>query len=435
MAILRRVSYQSRAPVALIRFYVRGGARVAQRNALFAIGAIIIAVGSAPTPPEQMLRELALSLGARGIASGAALVVTALAAGLAAAAVPTLLLGLGGWMRSVALDGSQHRRAITLALLAPMMPLLAIALAIALCAAVVYHVPLAPAKLAGMPLAALGAAAAAVPSTRGIAARPLAMTGALAASLGRWDALVLALVLLAVADVIAGPIALPPRTSARRPVSSRARRGVTARRIALGVAWRAIGWRSIAALVPGLLLIGWAHLYRVNNELSRTESAGALRLCALIGIVLIAAAAGDLLLIRRPAWPWARSLPWSSRRRVTDDALAIGALALPIVALVAREDWRTALVVAATLPLLSALAAGAARRGRGRMSRGGGEMLALGALVAATVSAWPALALACLAVAPLAVLGAARSERRAVVTAWDELHHAALGDSLAGSAR
>jgi hypothetical protein len=113
----------------------------------------------------------------------------------------------------------------------------------------------------------------------------------------------------------------------------------------------------------------------------------------------------------------------------------MAACTLPIVLLVAREDWRTAIVVVATIALVASVAAGAARRARGRQTRAGGEILVIGGIVAGLVTVWPLVALACLALAPAAIALAARSDRRLVVTAWDELHHVAEGDTLAGSAR
>jgi hypothetical protein len=422
---------------ALVRFYVRGSARTAQRNALLAISVVIIVVGSLPTLPLTMIREIALSLGARGVSPSALLVMTLLCAGLASAAAPTLTLGLGGWMRSLPLSGTQHRRAITLALLAPLWPMLAMeAIAIAL-VPIAYGLPVAPAKLAAIPLAAIAAAASGVPSQRGLLARSIAISAAMVATYGRWSTWLAAVVLLAIADAIAGPIALGPRPSVRR--TGRAA-GIgdssgIARRVWVRLAWRAIGWRAAPPIVAGVLLVGWAHFYRVNNGLSVATGRTSMLLCSCFAVVIMFAILADLLVVRRPQWPWARSLAWGSRRRIVDDAIAIAAFALPIVVATAREDWLSALVLLASLPLLAVISAGAIRRARGRVSRAGAEVLVTCGVAAALVSVWPILVFGCLAVVPFAVERAARADRRLIVTGWSELHHSAGGDSLIGGAR
>src|SRR5205807_2402913 len=162
-----------------------------------------------------------------------------MSAGLAARAVPTLTLGLGGWLRSLAISGVQHRRAVTVGLLAPLLPVLAIQVFALVLVLIAYHVPVALAKVAGIPVAAL-----------------------LAAALGRWDALFGAIVFGAVGEWIAGSVVLPPRWARRASNEVESRE---ARRLTLRLIWRAIGWRGVTAIFPGAMLVGWAHLHRVNN--------------------------------------------------------------------------------------------------------------------------------------------------------------------------
>jgi hypothetical protein len=189
------------------------------------------------------------------------------------------------------------------------------------------------------------------------------------------------------------------------------------------------------AILPSLLFVAFAHLYRVNNALDRAGAASALVTASLLGITLTIAIASDLLLVRRPPWPWARSLPTSSLARVLDDAVAIGATALLALFLVAREDWRTSLVVLAATALIVAHASGAVRRGRGRTSRASGEIALVGVLVTTVNALRPWMSLVALALVPVALLAAARADRRGAVTRWEEAHHGAAGDPLVASAR
>jgi len=96
--------------------------------------------------------------------------------------------------------------------------------------------------------------------------------------------------------------------------------------------------------------------------------------------------------VRRPAWPWSRSLPWSSARRVGADALILGAHALPLV-LLAAWIHPTALVALAILPFLAVRAAGAMRRAPERRTGAAGEIVMEGALLAALVALLPWTAL------------------------------------------
>jgi hypothetical protein len=84
----------------LVLFHLAGGARVASRNAIATIGAIIIVLGSAPDP-WLWLRFLALGVAGTGFGSGPLIGLTAIAFALARDAVPRLTLGLGGWTRSL----------------------------------------------------------------------------------------------------------------------------------------------------------------------------------------------------------------------------------------------------------------------------------------------------------------------------------------------
>src|SRR5689334_9674133 len=102
----------SRPLPALVRFHIEGGARVASRNAIATIGAIIIVLGSAPDP-WFWLRFLALGVAGKGHGSGPLVGLTLIALAIARDAVPRLTLGLGGWTRSLGVNGAQHRRGVT----------------------------------------------------------------------------------------------------------------------------------------------------------------------------------------------------------------------------------------------------------------------------------------------------------------------------------
>ncbi|HUQ80654.1 MAG TPA: hypothetical protein VM076_05945 [Gemmatimonadaceae bacterium] len=413
---------------ALIAFQVAGGARVASRNAIATIGAIIIFLGSAPDP-WLWLRFLALGTAGAGRDSGPLIGLTLIAFALARDAVPRLTLGLGGWTRSLQVDAVQHRRGVTYGLPIIQLPLVLAVVIAAIVTPLAYHVPLSWSKLLGAPLALVAAGAAAVPARRQWLATPLFGVAAIAASLGRFEFLGLAVVAFALGELTAGGLRFG---SHRRAVAAPALPG-TLRMFRF--TWRALGWRLLAPLPMPTLALAAAWFYSRNNELNAVDTGFVARLWAVIAIALYVGAVGDTIVSRRPSWPWIRSLPWSSADRAFDDAVAIGAPAVVIALATGIVDARTVLVALAVIPPLSALAAWLLHGARRRLTRVSGAMILVGAALGTVAAFWPWATLAALAATPLLLRGAARRDRREIVTGWKELHHDAAGDSLAWSAR
>jgi len=412
----------------LVLFHLAGGARVASRNAIATIGVIIIVLGSAPDP-WLWLRFLALGVAGTGFGSGPLIGLTAIACALARDAVPRLTLGLGGWTRSLPATGEQHRRGVIFGLPIIQLPLgVAVVLAATLTAAA-YHVPLSWAKLIGAPVALVVAGATAVPARRGILSQPLCGVSALLASLGRWDALAASLGLFVVADLAAGTLRFPPhRIAVPAPATPGALR-------MFRFTWRALSWRLLAPAPIAALALAAAWFYSRNNELSAADTGFVARLWSIIALALYIGAVADTVVSRRPSWPWIRSLPWSSRDRALDDAIAIGAPAVVVALATAVVDVRTVVTALAAIPPLAMLASWLLHGARRRLTRVSGPLIVVGALLgtAGAFSMWTIVA--GLLATPLLLRAAARRGRREIVTGWKELHHDAAGDSLAWSAR
>lgn len=413
---------------ALLRFHLSGGARVAARNAIATIGLIIIVLGSAPDP-WAWLRFLAVGVAAAGVGSGPLLGLTLIAFALARDAVPRLTLGLGGWTRSLPVTGVQHRRAVAYALPIIQLPLAAAVVLAAILTAAAYHLPLSVPKLIGAPVALVAAGAAAVPARRAFLSTPGFLAAALAASLGHRTALGTAIVMFAVADLAAGPLRFAVRRSA---VASPA---IPKTLPMFRFTWRAIGWRLLAPLPVPALAMAAAWFYTRNNELVGPDVGFVARLWSVIAIALYVGALADIVVTRRPAWPWMRSLPWSSTARAADDALAIGMPATVVALTSGIVDPRTVVVSLAMLPPIAALAVLLSHGARRRLTRVSGALILIGIGLAIGVAFYPLLSVPALAITPLLIRAAARRDRRQVVTGWHELHHDASGDSLAWSAR
>ncbi len=413
---------------AVLRFHLSGGARVAARNAIATIGLIIIVLGSAPNP-WAWLRFLSLGVAANGVGSGPLIGLTLIAFGLARDAVQRLTLGLGGWTRSLPVTGVQHRRGVTYALPIIQLPLAAAVVVAATLTAAAYHVPLSAPKLIGVPVALVAAGAAVVPARRAFLSAPGFLASALAAALGHWATLGIAIALFIAADLAAGPL----RFAARRPaVASPAMPGTLPM---FRFTWRAVGWRLLAPLPAPALALAAAWFYTRNNELVGPEVGFVARLWSVIALALYVGALADIIVTRRPAWPWIRSLPWSSTARAADDALAIGIPGVVVALASGLVDARTVIVSLAMLPPIAALAVLLSHGARRRLTRVSGALIAIGIGLGIAVAFYPLLSVPTLAMTPLLVRAAARRDRRQIVTGWHELHHDATGDSLAWSAR
>jgi hypothetical protein len=352
--------------------------------------------------------------------------VAAIALTLAGWAAPRVTAGLCGWPRHLPVAQETHRRAALVALATAQAPLLTALLLLAPLAA---REPggLAPARLAALPLVALGAAVASWPGVRPWRHRPVAVLALLVPAQPSLPRLVVALVLVVAAERLAGPLAPGP--------GPRRRSHSPAVPTPLLIAARALGPRSLLTPVLALLPVGAMTLLRVNNDLAPGVAAGAARLGGGLGVVFLVASLVQRLAERRPVWPWARSLPVGSWRRVAEDAvlLAVPGL-LPIVA-TALLDLAAALVVAACLPTLALRAAGALH-GDGRARTGEASVfLGEGALLASWVAVLPWLGAVALLAAPLAFRAAAARDRRQKASRWEELHHRVVGDPLSWGAR
>ena len=412
----------------LFRFHLAGGGRVASRNAIATISAIIIVLGSAPDP-LVWLRFLALGVAGAGHTSAPLVGLTLIALALAFEAAPRLTLGLGGWTRSLPATATQHRRGVTYGL-----PIIQVPLAVAVVLAVglttlVWHAPLSWPKLLGAPVALVAAGAAAVPARRWFVAIPAFTASALLAAGGRWTTLAASVALYAGADLLAGGLRFPAR---RTTIAAPAGPGALPM---FRFTWRAIGWRLLAPLPMPVLALAAAWFYSRNNELGAADTAFVARLWSIIAVALYIGAVSDIVVSRRPSWPWIRSLPWSSAARALDDTIAVAVPAIPIALCTAVVDLRTTFVALAAVPPLAALATVLLHGARRRLTRVSGRLLVVGPLLATAVAFQPWVIVVAIAATPLLLRAAASRDRREMVTGWKELHHHAAGDSLGWSTR
>jgi hypothetical protein len=417
----------TRSPLpALLRFHFAVGARLAMR---LLVPVIAAAFGAGMLLGPDFLNSISHVLFGVRASGGTSVLFAAVFLGGAAEAAPRVCRGLGGWLRHLPVSGLAHRRAAGFAIALALLPLLLAFLFLAT------YASLAPAALLADALkllvTALAAALCATPVERPWASRPLALAAAVLAGSGGWGLLGVAAGLLIAADLIAGSLARSGAPAVHLPRLS------SGSLIELRIAWRALGASLFGSWALGLLPVGAAFAFTANNAANNALAPEyvrlAARLGAALGIVFVLAQIAEALAVRRPAWPWSRSRPWSAARRAGADALLLGAHALPLALLAARID-PAALAALGILPFLAVRAAGAMRRAPERRTGAAGEIFFEGALLAALVALLPWTALLPLAATPWALRAAAERERRQKVSRWLELHHLAAGDPQSWSA-
>ncbi len=410
----------SRPTRALLAFHRGAGLRVALRASIIGVCVVLFVFGSSPDLAYTIYRFV-LGVASTAAGPGPLQALALLGLGLAVQAESRIRLGVKGWLLTLPASGMDHRRALWGALVLAQLPVLATGALCALVTVLGYREPLSPEKLLGLPLAVVGIAAAAVPSARGVLARPAALAAALLATLAAWWGIAAAAALLVAADRVAGPIRLP---------RSRPRRRLFPAATGVLLAWRALGPRApVEAAVPTLLPLAGAYFFRANNQLAPATEALAARIGAGIAAAVYVAVLANALLLRRYPWPWVRSLPWSALRRAGTDAAALGLPGAWILLAAARMDPGAAVTAALVLALAGCLAAGAVRAARERKTGAAGEVLMVGVPAAVLLGVYPAAWPLALALAAGALALARRRDLAQRPTRWTELHHDASGDS------
>ena len=416
---------------ALTQFHLAAGARVALRaNAI--VGAMVVfMMGSAPEALNH-LRLIVLGLVGPGDAWGARIQLAALCAVLAGVAAPRITLGASGWMRSLPAASSANRRATIVALSAAQAFAIVVMVGAILMTVLIYRRPLSPSRIVALPVMLASAAVAALPVRRATGQ----FLGVLALALSvpaNWLLTAASVILLVAADRISGGIA-PSRRGKRALAPALAT--PTRRRVRSPfVQWLRLSWRALpplsvvgSALLPALFIAFAYFIVRHNPGLERSTATRTVRISGLLAVAALVAGFTNLILRARPAWSWARTLPWSSRQRVLVDTTNIGAVLLTVPIALLPLDALQALVVAATIPAIASSAAAALRAGSSRQTGAAGEAVTATVIAGALIAVWPNTWIFILGATPVVFRFAVRRERNAHVTRWTELRHDAAGD-------
>jgi hypothetical protein len=402
--------------IALLLFHLRAGVRLGLRAsaAIFA-GIVAWILFQDPGQVVTLVTDLAQGAFARRPAMVAAGPIACLAFLLPAWAAGRLSCGLNGWLRHLPLSSADNRRGLTLALLSVQLPLLATLAAGGLLAHGRGTAVAVPA--ARWVLVLVAGAVASMPVERQYLVVPLAGAAAAIALFGENGYVGVSAALLMGSESIAGPIRATPVRRSWKTAGTL---------LHWRVAWRALGTQIVVACGGGLVAIGAGWLFVHNNGLVGVSARAAVRCAGATASVLCIFSLTKGLALRRPAWPLARSFPWSATHRVAADGLFLGGHVLPLLVLVALQDGMAALTCAALVPFLSLRGAGYIRS----LDERSGAFVCLGEglLAASVVTLLPWTAAGWLIVSPAALLGSAERERRRKVTRWSEWQYASPRD-------
>lgn len=418
---------------ALTRFHLRAGARVALRANAALLGIVTFIFGQAPAPEALLTFErFMIGIVSRSATSGPRMLFAAIAAALGATAVPRVMLGTSGWMRSLPVDARTRRRAAVAAITAAQ-AIIAISLVVfAIIVRGVLHDPLDWPRIAGVPIMMVAIAGTLLPR-QSILMRALDAIAIAAAIKGTGSTVLAALILVLISNTLHPAMDAPtvPK-AAPKPVALASHRVRSPRALWLRTTWRAVGMRRMvdAALAAALPCAFAYFITRNNPQLPIGTVQRVARICCAIALALFAASTTNALVASRQPWSWARSLPWSALDRVIIDAIVLGAPLIVVVAAVAPVHWPSALVMLCMVPFVGALCAGALRGGAMKQFGAAGLCVTITIPAGVFVAIWPGLAVLLLAITPFVLRWAAARERDSRATRFAELRHSATGDPM-----
>jgi hypothetical protein len=353
------------------------------------------------------------------------LVSSMLSLSVAAMAAPRICLGLNGWIRHLPARGLTHRRLAGIAIALSQIPILLVLATLAFIAFKVYKVsPFL--YLSGLPILGLAAGLCVLPVKHNYLSKPLTFAACLLSTSGHWLLLIGAILLVITADITAGPLS-------RTRKSAKSQKSISVSFISTAIAFRALRLRTLLAYIPPLFILGMTSLFLSNNTLTPLQVSRGVIFGGTLSIATFYAFAANLLAVRRPPWPWGRSLPWSASHRILTDTVLIGVLTLPLIVLISFIHSSALWPIIVSLLPLAAFSALMIRTAFLYPMGALGRTFITGTVASVLMCLLPALSFIFLASTPVILKFAAAGEKNQKVSAWLEMHHLAAGDSLSWS--
>ncbi len=408
---------------ALFRFHVHVGIRLALRILIPVVSVFFAAYYL--LGPELFNAMMAQILDAGFLLSGICTVALFVATGVFASR--RVCLGLNGWIRHLPAKSASHRRMAGMAIFIAQFPVLAIMTALAVLAAKSYGISSTP-YLIGLPFAGLSCGFCVLPVEKKFLSRTFAILAGITFASNDWRFLAGGFLLLVAADGLSGHL-----EQKRKPPEWHG--SIKGTFFVLWMNWRALGWRVFIPYMLALPILGAALLFIVNNDPGVLLTGQMIRFGGASSLALFSAVFANMLSARRPPWPWARSLPWSAKKRIILDVFFMGFHLLPILVLTGAMGRNSLIPLTASIPFFAAFSVHSIRLAPGSKGGAAGKILLLGIFCALVVCLTPWSSLFFLGITPFVLLLAVKAEKRQKVSQWLELHHLAAGDSLSWSVR
>ncbi|MBD3413200.1 MAG: hypothetical protein GF421_02060 [Candidatus Aminicenantes bacterium] len=340
-------------------------------------------------------------------------------------AASRICLGLTGWMSHLPLSGRSMRRLSEIAVFTAQIPVLIVLMFFPVLSILRHEASSqTTAFLAGVLLIGYGAAKASVPSQRKYLSSPLGYMACLFLGSGRWGWFFFGMLVLFLVDMVSGPLSV----SKKRTLFKSGGTLLNAL-----IIWRAIKFRIFVPAVCALSVLGATQLFLTNNQTDPKLSLRVVIFGGALSLTLFLSLVSNLIVVRRPAWPWIRSLPWSAGHRILLDSLYLGLLALPLSAVLffieGKAFWHAALFLPAAV-LWSSISI---RKGGGFKTGAAGRIFCFGFISSLWISVIPVGSLLFLMGIPFLFKYAVECEKNLKVSTWLELHHLAAGDPLSWS--
>lgn len=338
---------------------------------------------------------------------------------------PRIFLGMNGWIRHLPVKSLVNRRLALISILIAQVPVL---LSLSLPSLLLSNsLGVNPAVyLFGLPVLGLASALFVLPVQNSVFLKPFVLMACLLSASGNWLMLIAGTILFLVCESLTGPVLASKKQ--QRFALGRNRVGLN-----FIIAMRAVKWRMGFPYIFSIIILGLTRLFVQNNDLS-SELEGKIHLFgAACCAVVMCAYLAHVLVVRRPPWPWSRSLPWSCRQRVLKDAgyLAMSLTPLLLMAFVMKQ--RTILPLLLSLPALCFLSSWTMGRSFELRTGAYGTIVTYGLIGAFILCLIPLVSIVFIILSPILLSMAVKQERLLKVSLWLERHHLAAGDSMSWS--
>ncbi|MFC2160537.1 hypothetical protein ACFLRX_02665 [Acidobacteriota bacterium] len=278
----------------------------------------------------------------------------------------------------------------------------------------------------GLPVLGLASALFVLPIQNGLFIKPFVLGACVLSASGNWIMLIAGAFLFLICDLISGPLVAGKKI---KPFS-KIRKGAW---LDFFIVFRSVKWRASFPYILALAVLGLTRVFVLNNDPSPLMS----RKIHLFGgagsAVVFCAFFSHILTVRRPPWPWARSLARSARGRILRDASFFLPPTLPLLLMVFMVESAAILPLIFSLPALCIFSSGTMVRAFDLRTGSYGTILIYGLIGAMLLSLYPLISFVYFILSPLLLRTAVKQERLLKVSLWSERHHLAAGDSLSWS--